>query len=95
MLRYRLVPKRVPAMWRRRAATSMRAELPSGNAHYACSSSDLPQNALQGVVGTDAAPVGAWKIVVSKSLVDAVFYLFRRSRQLMKKSCWFACIEAL
>jgi hypothetical protein len=57
MFRYRLGDQRVPAMCLNLAAARLRAELPSGKAPTTRASADLAHDALERIVGPDAAPV--------------------------------------
>ena len=68
---YFLLPHWVPATWRSRAQTSMRAELPSGTSAAA----DLPVQPFNHIVGTDAGPVFAGELAVGQSLLNAILHL--------------------
>src|SRR5699024_3872875 len=44
--------------------------------HYTSSAANLPVQSLNNVVGSNTSPVFWWKIAVSQSFLNAVFYLF-------------------
>ena len=73
---YFLLPHWVPATWRSRAQTSMRAELPSGKLPTTrVAASDLPVQPFNDIVGADTGPVLTGKIAVGQSLINAVLHL--------------------
>ena len=68
-----LQPHWVPATWRSRAQTSIRAEFPSGERpQHARPPTDLSVQPLDHVVGTDARPVLAGKIAVGQRFLCTI-----------------------
>ena len=76
MFMYFLLPHWVPATWRSRAQTSMRAELPSGKLPTTRVRRRISRfSRLNDIIGTDAGPVFAGKIAVSQRFLNAVLHL--------------------
>ena len=65
----------VPATWRSRAQTSIKAELPSGKLLSHECGGGSPVESFNNVVGTDTGPVFTGKIAVSQRFLNAIFYL--------------------
>ena len=77
MFMYFLVPHWVPAIWRSRAQTSMRAELPSGKLPSTTgTATDLPVQPFNNIANTNMKPVFTGIIAVNQCSRNAILHSF-------------------
>ena len=77
MFMYFLLPHWVPATWRSRAQTSMRAELPSGKVRPLGLAANIPVQPLDHIVGTNPGPMLRGKVTVSQGFLNTALHHLR------------------